>query len=821
MSGFEGRQKTYFTQELNRSLPTRSPITDSNALGLALGNTDPAFPRQQLSQSLTLASDFGAATEATKRDEACRRIPYPGTAMRPADARVGCGWWFSPDPNVPSTGAYGSRRGPMSSTLDTNIGAGEWIWDREEAYRLEGAKNMEKILTCPDIAFNQFDKARVGWCPSTNRAILTDGYGSPAFPQMMGGDCPGGNIIMEAGACPPPPSRGQGQGQGGQGQGQGIAGLCASNPLAPACLQALTNQVCSSNGSLSQSLGSGYAGTSSTFNDANKFLTQRGFTLHSGIVRDGRASVQEVLNSVQGLKSLASPNDGSRASSAAANLCFGAPFNPCPTAGSERGPFDPECVRKAALSLGYRPEGRAIDMNFLRSAGNVWTNGGLPTWEAVINDIKRWKGFADNDSGDPVLQTSAIRNVYGLSVKYPKQGCNNFGVMMYRYFFPTWDPVLFPVKGAQTHFLGRFILKNGFPHSGSTVQDMTPAGGYLKEGQRMEANFIPTQGGTYQFLIACDDFVRLQINGRVVAEVGCCGVPTPTQTITMIAGQPYSLIVDLWNGGGPWSFTIAHSVNGAAWAPIPIQQLYMPEDRRLPMFELAFNKMASANYPASGASIQDTNNIFQNLQIINANINQLNGRQCMNVTGPASGIFNYATYNQGIRLRAMKSITMMIQINSVNNGGGGVTPSVLSFFNLPDTNTSAFPRRGWSPNLVKSYFARVNNFSIVTNGSTIFPIQTGSAGSHMIPPIGQWFHLAFVWDDNFVGYTMYINGTPGIRVALNASSPQLIMEQIRIGCDNELEGQSWKGGIAWFRAFDYRLSDELIALDKDDAWASL
>jgi len=790
-------------------------------LQAALGNTDPTMPAasRQMSDAQNFVSDFGARTSAIARDAECRAIPYPGPAMRAPDARTGCGWWFSPNPSVPSTGAYGSRRGAMSPNLDSQIGPGEWVWDMQQAYQLEGMKMAAAVQACPDLQFAK--NPNIGWCPSTGRAIMTDGQGNPAFAQMAGGDCPGGGIIMSASNCPPPPPPSPTAGGGSGGGSGGASAQCQpmNGVLSPVCLQTLTGQVCSPNGGLAQALGSGYAGSSDSFNAANKYLLQRGFTLNSGLVNDGRVAVQDALSSVSGLKTLANTGDGSRTNEAAMNLCFGTPFNPCQITAADAPPFDSQCITQTALGMGFSASGSilpaVIGMDF-------WNQ--FKSWGDVVNELNWVKAVADKGpsfTGTPAMQQTAIGQVYGLSVKYPKQGCNNFGVFLYRYFFPTWDSTLFPTQGSETHFLGRYILKNGFPNQGSTMQDMTPAGGYLTEGQRMVADFFPTTGGTYQFLIQCDDFVRMQLNGQVIGQVGCCGVPTPTQTVQLVADQSYPIIIDLWNGGGPWSFGISYSVNGAPWQGIPVSMLGLPQDRRLPMLELAFNKMTPASYPTPGASIEDTNNVFQNLFLTNTTIGSLNGRNCMIVNGPISGIFNYQTFNQGVRLRAMKSITMMIQINS-SNDSSGVTPSIFSFFNLPETNTSAYPRRGFNQNLVQSYFKRTANFAIVaTSSNKLGTFSGGSVGEWTTYPVGQWFHIAFVWDDDFAGYTMYLNGIAGNRNALQQYPPDLIMEQIRIGCDHEYEGQFWTGGIAWFRAFDYRLSQELITLDMNDSWASL
>jgi len=827
-ASFENKQQNYYIHELNRALPTRgSNQPDMNTIQLALGNTDPSMPQgaRQISDARNFVADFGAKTNAVQRDAECRAIPYPGPAMRAADARAGCGWWFSPNPTVPSTGAYGSRRGPMSPNLDTQIGPGEWVWDTQQAYMLEGMKAAATVQSCPDLQFSR--NPNIGWCPSTGRAVMTDGNGNPAFPQMASGDCPGGGIIMNAGSCPPPPP----PSASGAVVPGGVSALCQSTNgvLGPACLQAVTGMICSPNGSLAQSLGNGYAGQTPSFNDTNKYLLDRGFTLHSGLVNDGRLAVQDALTSVAGLKTMASSGDGSRANEAAMNLCYGTPFNPCFFNPGDKGPFDANCITEAALGMGYNANGKllpaAMGMQYWNTMGGTMTS---PTWNDVVEDLIWWKTVADLGplfQGQGVTaadQANAIMNVYGTSVKYPKQGCNNFGVLMYRYYFPTWDGTLFPPQGPQTHFLGRYILKNGFPAQASTLQDMTPAGGYLTEGQRMVADFYPTLGGNYQFVIACDDMVRMQLEGQVIGEVGCCNVPTPTQIVPLIADQPYEIIIDLWNGGGAWSFAIMMSIDGTPWQPIPLKQLSMTQDRRLPTIELAFNKMPAG----SSGPIADTNGVLNNLQLVNTSIGQLGGKQCMLITGPRSGVFNNLNFIQGIRIYAMKSITLMVFINTVAYPSG-TSPSIFGFYNLPDSNPTAYPRKslGAQP---YTYMQRTTDFMMTVNNAEIFPYGLNpnwnpNAGVKTPAVLGQWIHLALVWDEDFKGCVMYTNGKAGAPYKLTTPpySTQTIVENICIGCDNHPDGQNWTGGIAWFRTFDYQLSKELVTRDMNDDWASL
>ena len=474
MSIFERGQESYFTKELNRSIPTyASQLPDKTILQQALGNIDPYSDGEQVFETKGFISNFGSRSGVVQRDAECRAIPYPGPAMRSPDARTGCGWWFSQNPNVPSIGAYGTRRGPMSSNLDVQIGPGKWIWDPKQAAALEGQKSAGKFRTCQDIQFSQ--NPNIGWCRSTGRALMTDGAGNPAFPRSIGGDCPGGEIVMNASGCNPHPApipdeckpngvalgspstdngrtrtytqnecnlmngtwypNGECLKKGGGSysaicaglnpktqpspSGTGVSDLCApmNGRLSPACLQSLSSFSCSPNGLLAKSLGSGYAGTTDTFNNVNSYLVQRGFTIHSGIVRDGQLSTQDALTSFSGLKSIANTGDNSRATQAAMNLCYGSPFNPCVFNDTDRGPFDSNCITQAAIAMGYSTAGRLLPSHAGMSAWNQ-----KQTWKDVMDTLTSWKNIADRGS-EPMQQATAVAYVYGISVSFPVQNC--------------------------------------------------------------------------------------------------------------------------------------------------------------------------------------------------------------------------------------------------------------------------------------------------------------------------------------------------------------------------------------------------------------
>jgi hypothetical protein len=313
----------------------------------------------------------------------------------------------------------------------------------------------------------------------------------------------------------------------------------------------------------------------------------------------------------------------------------------------------------------------------------------------------------------------------------------------------------------------------------------------------------------------------------------------PTAITTLQGQKDYPMVIDLIRASPNWSLAIYMSVNGRGWESIPADLFYLPEDRRNPMIEMAFNKMpddATGLATHKNANQTDTYGIFSNLFRWSAPIGRLNGRRCMLVGQTTSGVFNYARINQGIRFCAMKSFTLMFQIDSVTMQN--ITPTLISFFNPAGANPLG-PPHGQQPNIVNSATTRQDDFQITANNNIIYPwtfnpaskasafmnnINSGNVAKYQK---GQWTHLAWVWNEDFAGYTMYVttgtNSNPSTEVASGfcpAYSPTLIMENIRIGGDNQqIDKCQWTGGIAWFRAFDYRLSKDQALIDFRDDWA--
>lgn len=845
MDDFGSNQRNRYIYGINRAIPiinnSTPELTNSNTIAAALGTYSNGNGN---GNGIRADQFFEKIDESTAmgRDAACRSLPYPSPAMRDPSSRTGCGWWFHSDPAIPSMGAYGTRRGPMNAPQTNGNGnAGEWIWNPEDAFERESQKQTLRIKSCSDIQYSPLSSSSssMGWCTSTGRALVTDGKGNPLFPRMPGGDCPSpGQIITDPTQCPPPSSS---SGSNGNGNGS-VSAICtpsANGTLSSACLQSLVPWAgCSSNGTLAQSLGgSSYAGSSPLFQSPYAALQRRGFTLHSGIVNDGQVSVQTALQSIGSLKQ--QTGGGNDPTGAAGNLCYGTTFDPC--AGPQSAPFDPICIDRQLDSAGYAPN---AGLRPSQVGMDYWNQALFGSWDGLLKNIQWWKTAADTDTSDPTTQASAIQNVYGVAVQFPKVGCNYNGISILRYGFPTTDPSLFGAypSGAQTHFLGRMLqTTSGLQGAGIQQQnsssEVLPGTGSMTEGNRHLTVFRPSLGGTYQFQISYDDIFRLVIldgKGNTIVtgggnnlQRGGTQITTPVQ---LIPDQSYTVIYDTWNVV-PWTKLFQMNVNGGGWQQIPTQQLYLMADRRQPLLELAFHRLPAG----TSGPITDTQGILQNW-FLNSPTGTVSGQPCLVVAGHGSYCGNWNKYSQGIRLRALKTLTMKLFVKSGSvSFPNRVPPTLFSMYNLPSTNTAG-PLRVGAPTDSWNWINRTADFSLMTSGSNVYPYGTSQKGggdviqetflynastSAPMIPLDRWFHLAYVWADDMSSYAIYLDGKLMVNLPAAQYDPALILEQIRIGCDSTDDMASWQGGVAWFRGFDYRLSGDLIQRDMNDSWDTL
>ena len=436
---FETNQRTYYTREINRGLPYSG--------GDRIAPSDVAAAVSTL-QSLTggldaaaagFLSDFGASTQAAQSaDAACRTIAFPNAStLHDPAARTGCGWWYVSDPTKQSIGAYGTRRGPMNPAMDTTYGTGRWIWDPAEAAGYEMMKRASQVQSCPDLVNS--GTTDYAWCTTTNMAIPIDANsGTPLYPTQPRGDCPGGALVMASqgvAACSPPTNS-----AANYGYNQDNTSGCTEGNLSPQCVHTTLTGVnnpnapgglCNTSGYLATVLRSGnYASNDSTFNQVYGVMSRQ-FTLNPGTYASGQTTAAAVVADSQALANFANTGPVGRSRNAAANLCYGTPFDPCSYTAADTGPFDISCITQIAINT----YGYAANAGLVTIGASYWNNATtFPTWGDVLSNLNKWKLAADNppgpnNLGNPLTSTApadiqaayefqklAIFNVYGVTL---------------------------------------------------------------------------------------------------------------------------------------------------------------------------------------------------------------------------------------------------------------------------------------------------------------------------------------------------------------------------------------------------------------------
>ena len=100
-------------------------------------------------------------------DSFCKQFSKPSDFPKRTNEDIACGWWYISEPSMASIPAIGTPKGPLFPNQTT----GQWIWDLEQAEKLEEFKTCRRIQHCPSLSLDDF-KGKCGWCEYK-------GYGVP------------------------------------------------------------------------------------------------------------------------------------------------------------------------------------------------------------------------------------------------------------------------------------------------------------------------------------------------------------------------------------------------------------------------------------------------------------------------------------------------------------------------------------------------------------------------------------------------------------------------------------------------------------------
>jgi len=343
----------------------------------------------------------------------CRKAAMP-IDMPPhiKGAAVGCGWYYIPDLNTPSSGALGQSSGPIFPDTVPNMGNGQWIWDLAYAQKLEEIKNCKRVKSCESIGVPSVNGI-CGFCYDKGHAVPAHRDGSEKFPDDTDASC-NTPLIMTTEQCNKPPSKPLVTPSGfncgtygfpspdyslrlynnidctdklngkyntanqtcdaadGSSISQTCSGLNGAAPapaitvctpdnngaLSPACLISLAKAIgYTSQGSIIQMLQTGNA-PSQIDTVAMSIITGQNVPINPILYKGGVILPADASTAFDNIYSLIKTGGAQIVQQAAAFLCIGsAEFDPCDLPDTTPGPFFTQCIQQQWRISGCQPAG--------------------------------------------------------------------------------------------------------------------------------------------------------------------------------------------------------------------------------------------------------------------------------------------------------------------------------------------------------------------------------------------------------------------------------------------------------------------------------
>ena len=786
----------------------------------------------------------------------------------------GCGWWYVDNVDKPSVGSRGTNLGPFKE-LDLNQShkGGKWMWDLQAAQKKEDEKRCRKIKSC-DMA--DLVPGRCGYCIGTMKGIPINGNGQVLYPDEMNLNCETRPITNHA-SCPKPPAPAPRPGAPpGAPPPQAPAQVCDPNPgsgkLSNECLITLAKGTgCNADGAIINILSG----------DPNGYFSQPGpnnekFRIAVSTIKDGSAlqspdeffgfgvcTRSEALGYYNSIVKTAAAGPTPQVRAAAGFLATGADFDECVIPDDTVGPFTLHCLQSTAREAGCQPDGTdypaedlkkqtrnipkycgkygkpSSDGNIrlytrsecdkLENGGNFHGNGectkkagGSYSWDCRElnladaasastkdkydqmswgNVVKYFRDLYNNmHSRDANLVVSSSKKCLGVDITMPEEDCGDVvGVYYYCYRWE-YDWTL-PAGGTpKSLYLGRFtkdkmleISNNGkyVPFNVGTDRIHLRLKGRFKQ----ESGSIATR-----MWVQTDDGVAVRINGQPVlqkwSDQGPTAYETPSFMISKGKDTPFE--IDWYNNYGGYVLISRLFLNNGFIAP-PSQMLKLNQPSGYPFARWDFYE-----------GITDDRCGTLNAQVIGSvPLTAIDGKKCMVFAGQ-----NYMKITNGLMMASVRSISMMIYIRS-NHGGW---PRLWEFNNTPLGNFNQ-GNGGWCADSLFGCASPNNNmgFGFYAKKGCAGPEKWSGNGTI---DVGKWYHVVWTLDNALDTMTMWINGVKSFSNggAAGIINTDKVYQNLYIV--NSVEYFDKNMAVAWFRMFDYTLTEKDVQMDRNNKFSS-
>lgn len=727
----------------------------------------------------------------------CRGAIHPRNLSRQPRATIGCAWWYVDNPTSPSTGALGRVREPIDTSLSQTHPGGRWVWNLEEAAKLEDIKKCKRVRSCDAINADGI-RGECGFCHEKGYAVPIDGAGNPKYPESEEGNC-GESVVLKADGCitaqqeianavTASPDVEYEYDENGNvvntitEQIIQVSNVCdpdRNGKLSRDCLISLAKSVGMGEGGSIIKMIRGRSSPSNIDQYAIRLLTKDlGLSIPDAILGDGTTTRDTASSTYSRIVQGMNVGSTEMVREAAKWLSIGTTnFDICGFRDTDMGPFPIDCLQREFRKAGCQPAGRSAPTEENAGTYNSYSFGQVKQYFKGIYDRMK-------TTSNSAQQDAAIMDCLGVS--FSRQialPCEETGI---EYFVYSNN------NNAPGTFIGRIVSKSGYiadiennqPSALAKMMDLVNGKALFvsrsnitsPKTQSIAVRGWHSQQTSFDVLLNNTIIQRKQIqvwNGLVESEWVFSVQPnTRYQFRTSWMNGP---INKNWPNcefikDNPSLFQLAQD----SWRPIIAADFFNPS------FQLPNNEL-----------VDDSNKVVKmrgfNLQI-------------ETVGGIRSAVYNGSTSTlqivNPIRLGTMGTITWMARISQFT------THPVLLWFDAYYNPGSVGTSVGRSVLAYENNVEGIFFYTTARSGEQLIASAKGTGTS----PLNRWTHYAVVFSPDRKGVDLYIDG---IKVA--SATGNTITDSIYDAC--VIGGESFKGHLAWFHIYDYSLTQNEILRD--------
>ena len=734
-------------------------------------------------------------------EQKCRKTKSPQDLPDDSNKqRIDCSWMFNP--SGPSGATLCSLAGPIFSASRSMFPATqyEFMWSKADAIKREAIKACALTKSCDLIAPGK----GCGFCPQFGYAVPVDANGNSLYTEAKCASAP----VVDPNKCSLPVE------QGGAGSKASTCQPDSQGRLSKACLTAIAGMAnLTDGGTIVQALKDSTSPTTGSVQTANaaKIMQTYNFSIPNGLLSDGSVTVNAALDTYNRISDASRSSPNSRVKKAAANLANGAQFDLCDYENSSTENFDLKCLQNLYINVGC--QGRGSDFPTTENLSKF--NG--QRWGDIKDSVNLLVAQMTNPTRKYTVdqQKAAIQRCIGTRLRQTTISyCNELGISVLMY-----------VEGAGTkyRYYGRKILNNQFfmLRSDSTLwNSLGIFDSSLTQGYNVvlyiQTNINPDKSATLNYSRVGNAFDSITWNDKPLVHKTAAGIAQdPVNGLVVAPNQMQNqrLMIELDipaqqvnDRSTMWYMTDTN--NGT----VDINMCRLPVERKNPILNITMNQ----------GSVQEINNNFD-IQVFNVVDGNRGGRSC----SVFNGLDSYVKITTHLRNKAFKSYTMKFYSESLGN-----CTRLWQFYN---GGYSAGWQWFWWYGLWWTYRYNPEDYGVAQDALDIemgyqstdlctqyktpgYPNYNMSGCANNAIKLNTWQHVTYIWNDTHSGHKMYIDGKM-VAQATGTPIAEAFTQENYIG-KGYFDGWTgmFKGGVEWFRAFDYPLSDAEILQDMNDDW---